>query len=163
MANICQKQAQKSWAHFKKCVAKWSGLGIALRVWQDLPIKRLCLFKEKQKLYRENLAKQAEFEAMPFAKVLQGWGVHTEAERQTLLRQKKFEIWLGALLVILGFSGFALHFGNTAWLDLLSCFVGLSVCLLGVVLGFTAYWRKECIDKERFITFIKWLKNFGKM
>lgn len=142
---------------------KTSGIEPGIDALKTINLPGKGYIEEKKNLLRSNLERVEEFEKMSFDKVLYEWGVTNEEDKKALLKRKKYEIFLGLFLFILGFGTWCFQFGNGSSILIqgmvsLSC---LSFMALGVIYTLSAYWRIRCVEENKFLPFVKWITTFG--
>ena len=143
----------------KERFSRWSGLDLALGLWQELKLPKRSLITSEYERYQANLALAKTLAKQPFVEVLASWGIKTSADLQAYQRQKWLAVICGLLIFLLGLTGLLQAVKDVSLTSAIIILADLSVMGLGLVLGLTSVWRLNCLRQQRFVPFGRWLKN----
>lgn len=139
-----------------------SGISTSVELFKSLRYPWKGMISSRRELLKSNLEMKKEFEQMEFHRAMRTWGIWGERDAKVFVRAKKRELCTGAFLFLVGIVSAACQMWGTLMgsLGLLAC---LSVALLGLLLMLTSWWRLRLIAARRFVPFLKWLRQGGRL
>ncbi|MDR2573358.1 MAG: hypothetical protein LBC94_03245 [Desulfovibrio sp.] len=131
---------------------------------RDIPLPTKGAVREHKERLKSNLEREGEYRSAGFEKVLEGWGIESDADIAYAIKAKKVKMFCGMAIaaLFLGYWAYDLLFASKSlfWRSM-DGFACLSFACAGLVAAVEAIWRIRILKNRRFVPFLVWLTTFG--